>query len=62
MKFRPCIDLHNGKVKQIVGSTLNDESIDVVENFVGDYDAKYYAEMFMKDNLYRRTCNNAWSR
>ena len=25
MKFRPCIDLHNGKVKQIVGGTLRDD-------------------------------------
>lgn len=51
MKFRPCIDLHNGKVKQIVGATLKDDSSEVVENFVASEDAKYYAQMFMKDKL-----------
>jgi phosphoribosylformimino-5-aminoimidazole carboxamide ribotide isomerase len=51
MKFRPCIDLHNAKVKQIVGATLKDDSPEVVENFVAEQDAKYYAEMFMKDKL-----------
>ncbi|HHV95802.1 MAG TPA: phosphoribosylformimino-5-aminoimidazole carboxamide ribotide isomerase [Clostridiaceae bacterium] len=52
MKFRPCIDIHNGKVKQIVGSTLKDGAGNtVVENFVSEKDADYYAEMFKKDNL-----------
>lgn len=51
MNFRPCIDIHNGKVKQIVGSTLKDNSEKVVENFVSDMDSKYYAKMFMSDNL-----------
>jgi phosphoribosylformimino-5-aminoimidazole carboxamide ribotide isomerase len=52
MKFRPCIDLHNGKVKQIVGASLKDDSQDVIENFVAENSAKYYAEMFMADKLY----------
>lgn len=26
MRIRPCIDIHNGKVKQIVGGSLRDES------------------------------------
>ncbi|MDP4178322.1 MAG: phosphoribosylformimino-5-aminoimidazole carboxamide ribotide isomerase [Bacillota bacterium] len=51
MKFRPCIDLHNGKVKQIVGGTLKDNSENLVENFVSDKGASYFAEMFMKDKL-----------
>lgn len=51
MKFRPCIDLHNGKVKQIVGASLKDDSQDVIENFVAENSAKYYAEMFMTDKL-----------
>ncbi|WP_438448635.1 phosphoribosylformimino-5-aminoimidazole carboxamide ribotide isomerase [Gorillibacterium sp. sgz5001074] len=51
MKFRPCIDLHDGKVKQIVGETLNDENKPVVENFVSEHDSAYYAEMFRKDGL-----------
>ncbi|MBD2871139.1 phosphoribosylformimino-5-aminoimidazole carboxamide ribotide isomerase [Paenibacillus arenilitoris] len=48
MKFRPCIDLHDGKVKQIVGETLNTE---IIENFVSEQDSAYYAELFKKDEL-----------
>ncbi|RIX51877.1 phosphoribosylformimino-5-aminoimidazole carboxamide ribotide isomerase [Paenibacillus nanensis] len=49
MKFRPCIDLHDGKVKQIVGETLNDNAL--VENFVSSHDSGYYAELFKRDGL-----------
>jgi len=53
MKFRPCIDLHNGKVKQIVGSTLSDESPDTLRtNFTSDFSASHYARMYRHDNLY----------
>lgn len=48
MKFRPCIDLHDGKVKQIVGETLNNQ---LVENFVSEYSSSYYAKLFQKDQL-----------
>lgn len=48
MKFRPCIDLHDGKVKQIVGETLDNG---LVENFVSEYSSAHYAELFKKDNL-----------
>lgn len=51
MKFRPCIDLHNGKVKQIVGGSLTDSSNELVENFVSDKDSTYYANMFKSDSL-----------
>lgn len=51
MKFRPCIDLHNGKVKQIVGETLGIEGKAVVENFVSSHDSTYYAAMFKRDHL-----------
>lgn len=51
MKFRPCIDLHQGKVKQIVGGTLNSSSHDLVENFVSNHDAAYYANLFKSDGL-----------
>ncbi len=51
MKFRPCIDLHQGKVKQIVGETLTSNAADVVENFVSDRDPAYYAEQFRQDGL-----------
>jgi phosphoribosylformimino-5-aminoimidazole carboxamide ribotide isomerase len=50
MRFRPCIDLHNGRVKQIVGSTL--ESGTVHENFVSQNGAGFYASMFARDGLY----------
>ncbi len=50
MKFRPCIDLHEGRVKQIVGGTLS--SSGTVENFVSDKDAAYYADMYKEDNLF----------
>ena len=51
MKFRPCIDLHNGKVKQIVGETLDSNDQKVVENFVSEHDSAYYASMFQQDQL-----------
>lgn len=53
MKFRPCIDLHQGKVKQIVGETLNagHQGEGVVENFVSEQDSAYYADMFKRDGL-----------
>lgn len=48
-KFRPCIDLHQGKVKQIVGGTLNDEG--AVENFVSEKSSSWFAEKFASDDL-----------
>ncbi len=51
LEFRPCIDLHDGKVKQIVGSTLGHADQTVVENFISSYDASYYAQMFANDHL-----------
>ncbi len=49
MKFRPCIDLHCGKVKQIVGGSLTENG--AVENFISDRGAAYYAEMYKRDRL-----------
>lgn len=51
MKFRPCIDIHNGKVKQIVGGSLRDERDRAEENFVSERSAAFYAELFRRDNL-----------
>lgn len=51
MKFRPCIDLHCGRVKQIVGGTLRDEGNAAAENFVSDLSAAHYAEMYARDGL-----------
>lgn len=48
MEFRPCIDIHNGKVKQIVGGSLKDEGNQVKENFVAEQDAAYFAEFYKK--------------
>lgn len=51
MKFRPCIDIHNGKVKQIVGGSLSDEDNKTVENFISEQDAAFYAALYKKDNI-----------
>eukprot|EP01059_Diplonema_ambulator_P007615 TRINITY_DN17094_c0_g1_i1.p1 TRINITY_DN17094_c0_g1~~TRINITY_DN17094_c0_g1_i1.p1 ORF type:complete len:267 (+),score=62.57 TRINITY_DN17094_c0_g1_i1:410-1210(+) len=50
-EFRPCIDLHEGKVKQIVGSSLKETGEGVEENFVSSNGAGYYAEMYKRDGL-----------
>jgi phosphoribosylformimino-5-aminoimidazole carboxamide ribotide isomerase len=46
MKFRPCIDIHNGKVKQIVGGSLKDAGDQARENFVAEQDAGFYADFY----------------
>ena len=51
MKFRPCIDIHNGRVKQIIGSTLRDAGDRAAENFVAEYGAAHYAAMFRESGL-----------
>ena len=55
MQIRPCIDIHNGKVKQIVGSTLRDQQGAregmALENFVADKDAAYYASLYKEMGL-----------
>jgi phosphoribosylformimino-5-aminoimidazole carboxamide ribotide isomerase len=51
LRFRPCIDIHQGKVKQIVGETLGSDHKQVVENFVSDKDAGYYASLYKQDQL-----------
>ena len=53
MKFRPCIDLHQGRVKQIVGSTLSDtQQGSLTTNFASDQPAAHYAEMYKADRLF----------
>ena len=51
MKFRPCIDIHNGKVKQIVGGSLKDAGDQARENFVAEQDAAFYAELYKEAGL-----------
>lgn len=47
--FRPCIDLHEGKVKQIVGGTLGDAGLRT--NFVSEKPAAWFAELYGRDAL-----------
>ena len=49
--FRPCIDLHDGKVKQIVGGTLGSDPERLQTNYVSDRPAAWYAEMYQRDGL-----------
>lgn len=51
MKFRPCIDIHNGKVKQIVGGSLQDEGNLAAENFVSEQNAAFFAKLYHDKNL-----------
>ena len=54
MRFRPCIDIHNGKVKQIVGSSLRDKNDEAKENYVASNDAVFYARMYREMGLSRK--------
>src|SRR5256714_4287834 len=49
--FRPCIDLHEGKVKQIVGGTLGGQPERLRTNFVSDRFAAWYADLYKRDGL-----------
>ena len=51
MKFRPCIDIHNGHVVQIVGSSLRDENDSAQNNFVSEKDSAYYANLYKEHGL-----------
>ena len=51
-KFRPCIDLHQGLVKQVIGGSFDDSDNDQpIENFVSNKDSKYYANLYREDKL-----------
>ncbi|RAH56870.1 1--5-imidazole-4-carboxamide isomerase [Aspergillus piperis CBS 112811] len=50
-KFRPCIDLHSGQVKQIVGGTLSSVAADLKTNYVSKLPASHYAELYRKNDL-----------
>jgi len=52
MRFRPCIDLHAGQVKQIVGSSLTDDNPAALQtNFEADHQSDWYARLFRSNNL-----------
>lgn len=50
-RFRPCIDLHAGKVKQIVGGTLTDDGGGLVTNFESQHPAEWFAECYRRDGM-----------
>lgn len=50
-KFRPCIDLHDGKVKQIVGSSLSDSGVGLKTNFETDRSPAWFANLYKKDHV-----------
>ena len=49
--FRPCIDLHEGKVKQIVGGTLSDNPAELRTNSVSEHSSAWFAELYKRDGL-----------
>ncbi|MDR3089872.1 MAG: phosphoribosylformimino-5-aminoimidazole carboxamide ribotide isomerase [Desulfobulbaceae bacterium] len=51
MRFRPCIDLHDGLVKQIVGSTLSGDGHNPTTNFVAEQSPAWFAELYRRDRL-----------
>lgn len=51
MRFRPCIDIHNGQVKQIVGGSLKDAGDQATENYASVHGAEYYADLYRRDGL-----------
>lgn len=51
MRFRPCIDIHNGSVKQIVGGSLKDDKDSAEENYVSEAGADFYAKMYKNSGI-----------
>lgn len=50
--FRACIDLHEGQVKQIVGSTLSDSGVGLRTNFVSPHSPAWFADLYRRDSLF----------
>ncbi len=50
-RFRPCIDLHGGLVKQIVGGTLTDDGTQLHTNYESPHPAAHYADLYRRDHL-----------
>lgn len=50
-RFRPCIDLHAGQVKQIVGGTLSIRESDLKTNYISQYPSAYFAKLYRDANL-----------
>src|SRR5438309_789801 len=49
--FRPCIDLHEGQVKQLIGATLTGNRAQLRTHYVSDRPASWYAELYKRDGL-----------
>ena len=49
--FRPCIDIHEGKVKQIIGGSLCDSGPGPLTNFVAEHSSAWYARLYQQDGL-----------
>ncbi len=50
-RFRPCIDLHSGQVKQIVGGTLSTTSSDLKTNYISELPASHFAQLYKENAL-----------
>ena len=50
-RYRPCIDLHAGSVKQIVGGTLSVNDTELKTNFTSQHPSAYYADLYKKHGL-----------
>ncbi len=59
MAFRPCIDLKDGRVVQIVGGTLTDDGAGTVTNHVSDRSAADFAAALSAGQSARRPCHHA---
>ena len=51
LRFRPCIDIHNGKVKQIIGGSLKDSGNFATDNFVSQQGGEFYASLYKEHSL-----------
>ena len=50
-RFRPCIDLHSGQVKQIVGGTLSTEGSKLKTNYVSKLPSSHYAQLYKENAM-----------
>lgn len=50
-RFRPCIDLHSGQVKQIVGGTLSTTSSGLKTNYISKLPASHFAQLYKENAL-----------
>lgn len=50
-RFRPCIDLHAGQVKQIVGGTLSTQESELKTNYISKHPAGYFSQIYRDASL-----------